>query len=377
MSSGLPMRVLYIAFAAIIAGAVALTYWFLASETEKNASPAANTSVAFVADDGAVTLSVDENTSRKTLVGAAECGADVLELVWAPDGTKLFCSGQTGGQMILIVADANGRILARVSDAVLARWSANSNLAYTIVVPTGTYNLYTLNGDGSPSLVASDVTAGFAWSESGDWIAFGRGDAVEVLSVKSGDRTVVPARVLAVEDWVLNDRSLLVKTGSGDNIQVSLVNLNTSEISRLPLSPRQYWLSPDRLEMVIPTTRLASPEGELAFLNIETLELRIITDSKMEFDGGFLPPDTLAYGMESIVWVNPGGSGTDLYKAERANPVTQNLAPPSGPILGFSQEGDMFASWDRGTFEVVVAAISGNHSSPRGKGRAPIAWRPD
>jgi Tol biopolymer transport system component len=264
--------------------------------------------------------------------------ADV-EPVWSPDGSQiLFRSNRTGNLALWIVHMADGRAtgppeLVREDIGRLKGMTRSGALYYVTGGPTS--NIYTVEVDANMRMTDAPVRATDrfvngnsepTWSPDGQSLAYRRGSAIVIRSVRTGEEHVVLTELAAAQltEWFPDGRSVLVLSRDVEQNRTRFHRLDTTDgradlllsVKTDPLGigfRRRPDLSPDGRSIFYIDKSQAPGQSLLMRFDIDTrrhVELRRAPD-RFEFRAVAVSPDStqLAYSDGEGLSVMPVGGG--------------------------------------------------------------------
>ena len=250
----------------------------------------------------------------------------------------------------------------------------NGKIVFTRVEPNQTYDLYTVNPDGSglSRLTNSDDLArdaggdfGPKWSPDGTKLLFRRGrpDGRGIFRMNADGSGLTQLTDGSGSDpvWSPDGSKIAFNSCTQTSCYVSTMNIDGSEQRALAPGINPVW-SPDG-------QRIAFEGGGIRVMNIDGFgDTRLATGSYPVWDHG----NKIAFirqagdgGADGLFFINADGTGETRIETTTRLPFPDDWSPDASKLLYESPDG-LFTVSAAGAFETKVAAGSG-----------PAVWSPD
>jgi len=235
--------------------------------------------------------------------------ADDWDPAWSPDGTKIAFVSERDGNPEIYVMDVDGRNLKRLTNDPASdyypAWSPDGKrIAFTRYVTNTNGEIYVIDLERRELRNLTDHPATDTWptwSPDGRKIAFasnrggGRGDIYVMNSDGSGVRRLTKhPETDKMPDWSFDGRIAFV-SHRGKGVAIYTMDGEGRDIRRVVEGGSPAW-SPDGRK--IGFTKLIRGSKEICVIDLETREIRVLTDSPgIDRDPDWFDPNFKYHGV--------------------------------------------------------------------------------
>jgi hypothetical protein len=209
---------------------------------------------------------------------------------------------------------------------------------------------------------------------------------VIVLDLTTGQKKPFAVKTQGVLDWVLGDQALLVISDLQENDSYTLrkLPLDSAQPVDFESNPSQYWLTPDRTEIVFPN-RVQQAGSALRRLRLDTGVVTAIEGAEISYPSDRVPANNLAFSMDGkrVLWVSSGGSGPQqgvLYEADSGSSKAKVVDMLRLPVVWFSPDSSLMATpvptGNPNAMDLVIKRFGGQPLATYRSSGGPVAWRP-